>query len=151
MDKYKGAYRISVEFDRRNLEPIKDDTFIVCAKLGQVYRVGNNKLAYYRPTRGNAEQFSEKLRKLGVEDVENRSSEGDILIYFNEGSLSIIASEVNASTTGVDIKPTSVKNLRKLDWFRKNKQYYVDNGYYKELSDEEKEIYRQRFASYINK
>jgi hypothetical protein len=147
MNKYIGTYRISVEFDRRNLEPIKEDTYIVCQKNGQIYRINENLLAYYKPKRGNSEQFAKKLIDLGVKLVDNCSSEGDILINFAEDSLEIVANEVGASTSGVDIKPTSKKNLRKLKWFQDNKQQYIKLGYYKELSEEEKEIYRQRFAN----
>lgn len=71
------------------------------------------------------------------------------MIYFAEDSLDIVANMVNASITGADIKPWSVKNLRKLEWFKKKKQFYIDLGYYKELSEEEKEILRQRLASNI--
>lgn len=151
MDEYIGKYRVCCEFDRRNLEPIKEDTYITCHKDGQIYRVDKNILAYYKPKRGNAEHFATKLKELKVKGVENRSSEGDILIYFNEESLDIVASEVGASTTGADIKPSSKKNLRKLDWFKKNKDQYIRLGYYKELSEEEKEVYRQRFVNNINK
>lgn len=151
MDKYIGKFRICCEFDRRNLEPIKEDTYITCAKNGQIYRVSENLLAYYKPKRGNSEHFTTKLKEMKVKNVENRSSEGDILIYFNEKSLDIVANEVGASTTGAEIKPSSKKNLRKLDWFKKNRDQYIKLGYYKELSEEEKEILRQRFANNINK
>jgi hypothetical protein len=151
MNKYIGKWRVCCEFDRRNLEPIKEDTYITCHKNGQIYRVNSKVLAYYKPTRGNSEQFSDKLRKLEVKDVSNRSSERDVLIYFSEDSLDIVANEVGASTTGADIKPSSLKNLRKLDWFKDNKGQYIKLGYYKELSEEEKEVLRQRFANNINK
>ena len=154
MNKYIGTYRISCEFDRRNLEPIKEDTIIICASNGQIYRVSDNLLAYYKPKRGNSEQFATKLIDKGVKSVNNCSSDGDMLIYFSEDSLDIVAEEVGASTNGADIKPSSIKNLRKLDWFKKNKQYYIDKGYYKEkeeLTEEEKEVYRQRFVNNINK
>ena len=62
-----------------------------------------------------------------------------------------MANEVGASTTGVDINPTSKKNLRKLKWFQENKEQYIKLGYYKELSDEEKEVLRQRFTNNMNK
>lgn len=151
MDRYIGRYRVVCEFDRRNLEPIKEDTYITCNKNAQIYRVSEKLLAYYKPKRGNSEQFATKLKELKVKEVENRSSEGDILIYFNEKSLDIVANEVGASTTGADIKPSSKKNLRKLDWFKKNKNQYIRLGYYKELSEEEKEVYRQRFVNNMSK
>lgn len=150
MNCYLGKYRICCEWDRRNLEPIKDNTYIQCAKDGQVYRVSNDVLAYYKPRKGNSEQFCEKLRSLGVEGVINKSTDGDVLIYFSEESLEIMANEVGASTSGVDIKPWSVKNLRKLKWFKDKKDFYIENGYYKELTEEEKEVLRERFNKNIN-
>lgn len=149
MNKYIGTYRVSCEFDRRNLEPLKDETFIVCSKSGQIYRADSNLLAYYRPTRGNSEQFSKKLIDKGVKSVNNCSTDEDMLIYFSEESLELVVDEVGVITTGADIKPWSVKNLRKLKWFKDNKQWYVDNGFYKELSEEEKEILRERFKNNI--
>ena len=149
MLKYKGKYRVVCEFDQRNLEPIKDDLYIACSKDGQIYRVDDCILAYSKPRRGNSEQFCEKLRGLGAKDIENRSSDGDVLIYFNEDSLDIIANEVGASQNGADISPSSVKNLRKLKWFKENKDYYVQNGYYKELSEKEKEVLRERFKNNV--
>lgn len=151
MRKYIGKYKILCEWNRHNLEAVKDDTYIACAKSGQIYRVGNYILAYYRPSRGNSNQFTENLIKLGVKDVENRSSDGDILIYFNEKSLSIMAKEVNASTIGVNRKPESVKNLRNLSWFKENKKYYIDKGLYseekKELSEDQRKVLVERMQS----
>jgi mRNA-degrading endonuclease RelE of RelBE toxin-antitoxin system len=154
MREYIGKYRVVAEFDKNTLEPIKDDLYIQCVKEGQIYRFDSTCLAYYRPTRGNSEQLSKKLIDLGVEGINNRSTDGDILIYFREESLDIVAKELGASTNGVNINPTSIKNLRKQDWFKKNIQFYIDNGLYekpRELSEEEKEIYRERFKEYINK
>lgn len=150
MKKYIGKYRVVCEFDRATLEPIKDDLYIVCSKNGQIYRIDDDILAYYRPTRGNSEQFSTKLIDLGVKGVNNCSSDGDMLIYFNEDSLDIIAKEVNASENGATIPPYSVKNLRKQQWFKNNKQLYIDKGLYKELSEEEKQVYRDRFNNRLS-
>lgn len=150
MLKYIGKWRVVTEFDRNNLEPL-DDLYIVCSGQGQIYRVSEDLLAYYKPKRGNSSQFASKLIDMGVKSVNNCSSDGDVLIYFAEESLDIIAEEVNASTSGVDIKPSSKKNLKKLKWFQDNKQFYIDNGYFKVLSEEEKEVLRQRFANNMNK
>ena len=151
MDKYRGKYRVVCEFDRNTLEPIKDDTYIQCSNNAQIYRVNKNTLAYYRPTKGNGNQFTEKLIELGVKDCENRSSDGDMLIYFNEESLDIVTKKVKVIESGLNIPPHSLKNLRKLDWFKKNKEQYIKDGYYKELSEEEKEVFRERFAKNIDK
>lgn len=155
MDKYRGKYRVVCEFDRNTLEPIKDDTYIQCSKNAQIYRVNNYTLAYYRPTRGNSNQFTDTLIDLGVKGCENRSSDGDILIYFKEEYLDIVTKKVGVIESGLNIPPSSVKNLRKLDWFKKNKDYYIKNGIYeessRELSDEELEILRERFKKNLNR
>lgn len=151
MQKYIGIYRVCCEFDRKNLEPIKEDTYIQCSKGGQIYRIDNELLAYYKPKRGNSEQFCKKLIDIGVKSVNNCSTDGDVLIQFSEESLGIIAEEVGASTNGADIKPWSVKNLRKLQWFKENKQYYIENNYYSEMSEEEKEVLRERFKKNMSK
>lgn len=144
MRKYIGKYKILCEWDRHTLEPIKDDTYIACYKNGQIYRVNNGILAYYRPNKGNSYQFSKKLIDLGVKGVNNCSSDGDILVYFNEESLVIIANEVSASTSSTNRKPESIKNLRNVGWFKENKQYYIDKGLYseekKELSEEQRQM-----------
>lgn len=151
MNKYIGEYRVVCEFDQTNLEPIKDDLYITCSGNGQIYRIDDNILAYYKPKRGNSEQFSKKLIELGVKRLNNCSSDGDVLIYFSEDSLEIVANEVGVITSGTDIKPTSVKNLRKNKWFKDNKQLYINKGLIKELTEEEKQVYRDRFKNNINR
>ena len=151
MIKYLRKYRICCEWDRRNLEPIKEETYIPCLKGGQIYRVNNEVLAYYKAKRGNSKQLIKKLSDIGVKWTEDHSTDGDILIYFREYDLDILAKEVGASQNGVNIKPWSVKNLRKLKWFKDNKQYYIDNRYYSEMSEEDKEILRERLKNNINK
>lgn len=154
MIKYKGKFRVVCEWDRNNLDPIKDDTYVICRGSGQIYRVSEELLAYYKPKKGNSVQFAKKLIDLGVKSVNNCSTDGDILIQFNESSFDIVAEVVGASSYGADISPWSVKNLKKLDWFQKNKQHYIDNGHYKapiELTEEEKEVLRERFKNSKNK
>ena len=151
MEKYIGKYRVVCEFCRATLQPIKEDVYIQCSKNGQIYRVSDNILAYYKPSRGNSKQFVWKLENLGVKDCVDRSSSEDVLIYFNEENLDIVAEQVGVIESGASINPTSVKNLRKQEWFKKNKQSYIDKGIYKELSEEEKEVFRERLKNNFNK
>ena len=148
---YIGKYRILCEFSRNTLEPMKEDTYIACYKNAQIYRVNSNTLAYYRATRGYDKQIYDNLKKLGVKRLENRSTDGDILIYFDESSLDIVVDEFGVITSGASINPWSIKNLRKLDWFKENKDVYIRKGLYKELSEEEKEVYRERFKNISKK
>lgn len=153
MRSYIGKYRVVCEWSRDTLEPVKDDLHIVCSREGQIYRLDDNNLAYYRPSRGNSEQLAKKLVDLGVKNVDNRSTDGDLLIYFDEDSIDIVAKEVGASTYGAGVSPYSIRNLRKLNWFKKDINKYIELGLYekpRELSEEEKEIFRQRFQKNIN-
>lgn len=153
MESYIGKYRVVSEFDRATLEPIKHDIYIQCSREGQIYRVDDNNLAYYRPSRGNSEQLAKKLVDLGVKNVYNHSTDGDLLICFAEDSIEIVAKEVGASTYGAGVSPYSIRNLRKLNWFKDNIDRYIELGLYekpRELSEEEKEIFRQRFQKNIN-
>ena len=149
MEKYIGTYRVCCEFDKATLEPIKDDNWIQCYKDGQIYRVNGDLLAYYRPTRGNSNQLCDDLVKLGLTYIENRSTDGDVLIYFKEKDLDVVTKKVGVITSGANIKPYSVKNLRKLKWFKDQKDKYIRLGYYRELSEEEKEVLRERFTKNI--
>lgn len=150
MRKYIGKYKILCEWDKSNLEPIKDDTYIQCSKGGQIYRTSERLLAYYKSKRGNSYQFANKLIDLGVKSVNNCSSEGDILIQFSEDSLDIVAKEVNANTNSVNRRPESIKNLRNMSWFKENKQYYIDRGLYSEEKRELTEEQRQALVDRIN-
>lgn len=153
MEKYRGKYRVVCEFNRETLQPIKDDTYIQCYKNGQIYRVSDTVLAYYRPSRGNSNQLIQKLESepYFLTELVNFDSEGDMLFHFLEKDLEKIVDILAPITSGADINPTSIKNLRKLSWFKKNKQKYIDVGLYSELSEEEKEIFRERFAKNTTK
>lgn len=151
MKKYIGTYRVVCEFDKATLQPHKEDTYIVCVKGGQIYRINKTTLAYYRPTRGNHNTLTQQFTDSGAKEVTNHSSDGDILICFAETSLPIVAKIVQASTNGANIPPYSIKNLRKLDWFKANKEKYIKQGLYtppRELTEEEKQVYRDRFELY---
>lgn len=147
MRKYIGKYRVVCEFDRNTLKvKNKDDNYIVCKRNGQIYRYSDIELVYYRPSRGNGEQTIGKLKEMGVEAV-NISSEGDLSFRFYEKDLDKVAEFVNASTNGADIPPESIKNLRKLDWFKKNESKYREMGLLKEKREytkEEKAAFRER-------
>lgn len=109
MIKYLGKYRVLCEWDRETLEAIKDDLYIQCYKYGQIYRICDDKLAYYRPSRGNSEQLTREFIDLGVNGVNNCSTDGDILIYFDEDGIDIVANKVGVVTLGASISPYSIK------------------------------------------
>lgn len=148
MQKYIGKYRTCCSWDRGTLEPIKHDLFIQCYREGQIYRINKNILAYYRPLRGYVNQMIEKLDGLGVRDITDYSTDGDTLIHFNEEDLELAMQVFEPVTSGANISPWSVKNLRKLKWFKDNIDFYKEKGLYKEaskeLTEEEKEVLRER-------
>lgn len=146
MEKYIRKYRVVCEFDRSTLKPIKGDMYISCANEGQIFRVNSNTLAYYREHRGNVKHICRKLINLGAEYIVDRSGDNDVLIYFHEKSISLVAGVFNALINGASINPTSIKNLRRLKWFKDNKEEYVKKGLYRELSQEEKDMYKNRFG-----
>lgn len=113
MNKYLGTYRICCEWDRNSLEPIKEDTYIQCAKDGQIYRISDDLLAYYKPRRGNSEQFSKKLIDLGVNRVKNLSTDGDVLIQFSEESLDIVAKRSRSFNKWRRYKTLEYKKFKK--------------------------------------
>ena len=86
MVKYLRKYRICCEWDRRNLEPIKEDTYIPCLKGGQIYRVNNEVLAYYKAKRGNSKQLIKKLSDILILTKSQVENHQDILqqVQYNE-------------------------------------------------------------------
>jgi hypothetical protein len=148
MNKYIGQWRIVCEFDQVNLKPNKESTYIYCNGEGSIWRRSNNVLVYTREKKGISNILIENLNKLGVEVIADESTREDIQLVFNEKDLDVVARYFKARESGVNINPWSRKNLNLFKWFKNNKQSYIDNGYYKiseELTDEEKEIFRQRF------
>lgn len=133
MWKYVGKYRVASEFDRVTLKPLKDtktlskkiedkfpDTYIRCYNDGQIYRYSKDVLAYYRPNSsyGYACNLADKFEANGIKVLDNHPSDEDILLYFYEKDLDKVASLVGAITKGKDIKPTSIKNLRTMSWYK---------------------------------
>jgi hypothetical protein len=145
MEKYRGQYRVVCEFDRRNLEPIKEDNYIYCSNGGQIYRYNSNTLIYYRE---NGQVSKELLTKLDEAKVtyENKTVSG-IEIYFSENDLNKTVDIFKIRTSGASYNPSSVRNLKLFKWFTDNEQWYKDNGFIaekRELSDEEKQVLVER-------
>ena len=142
MHEYVGMYRVTCEFERNTLKPIKDDTYIMCYNEGRIYRYDQEVLAYYRPNSsyGYACNLAKKFEEHGVEVLENHPSDEDILLYFWEKDIDKVAEIVGAVTKGCNIQPFSIRNLRKMAWFKKNKKYYIDLGLYKEINIEKQDL-----------
>lgn len=149
MNRYIGKYRVVCEINQENLKPIKENTFIYCNGEGSIWRRNEDILVYTREKKGISSILIENLKQLGVDILSDESTKEDIQLVFNEKDLDAIAKYFKARESGVDINPWSRRNLNLFKWFKNNKQSYIDKGYYKvseELSDEEKEIFRQRFS-----
>lgn len=123
MNKYVGEYRVVCEFDRNTLKPIKEDTYIYCTNGGQIYRYNNNTLVYYRKGKNQSNNIIKSLMGKGITVIKDRSTSYDFEIYFLEKDIDLIAKIFKARITGKDINPTSRKNLRLFNWYKKSKTY----------------------------
>jgi len=148
MNKYIGRFRVVCEFDQVNLKPNKESTYIYCNGEGIIWRRSDDILVYTREKKGISSILIENLNKLGIEIISDESTREDIQLVFNEKDIDIVAEYFKAREGGSNINPWSRRNLNLFKWFKKNKNWYIDNGHYKvseELTDEEKDIFRQRF------
>ena len=145
MEKYRGKYRVVCEFNRNNLEAIKDDNYIFCSNSGQIYRYNSDTLVYYRE---NGQVSQELLKKLDEAKVtyENKTL-SETEIYFSEKDLDKTVDIFKIRTSGASYNPSSVKNLKLFKWFTENEQWYKDNGFIqekREMSDEDKQVLVER-------
>ena len=145
MEKYRGKYRVVCEFNRNNLEAIKDDNYIFCSNSGQIYRYNSNTLIYYRE---NGQVSQELLKKLDEAKVtyENKTL-SETEIYFSEKDLAKTVDIFKIRTSGASYNPSSVRNLKLFKWFTENEQWYKDNGFIqekREMSDEDKQVLVER-------
>lgn len=145
MEKYRGEYRVVCEFNRKNLEPIKEDNYIFCSNNGQIYRYNSDTLVYYRE---NGQVSKELLNKLDEANITySNKTVSEALIYFSEKDLHKTVDIFKIRTSGASYNPSSVKNLKLFKWFTNNEQQYRDNGFIqakRELSDEEKQVLVER-------
>lgn len=119
MDKYVGKYRVVCEFDQKTLKPNKEDTYIYCANGGQIYRYNKDTLAYYRSGKNQANKVIKDLIDRGIEIIKEDSTPGDLRFYFNEKDIDKVAKIFKARTLGANINPTSKRNIKLFDWYKK--------------------------------
>lgn len=137
------------EWNRDKLVPHKENTYIYCSGEAQIYRVNDNILGYLKPKRGVMKAYMDKLKELDVDIIKVFRSEGDICFWFKEKDLDKVAEYLGARTSGVNTPIHSKRNLRLFKWFKENEEYYKEKGLITELTEEEKQIYRERFAKNI--
>jgi hypothetical protein len=142
---YRNKYRVVSEFDRTTLQPNKEDLYIYCSNGGQIFRYNNDTLAYYRNGVLSSKLIS-KLDELKI-NYQNKT-QSEVLIYFDEKDLDKLVEVFNIRTSGASISPYSQKNLKLFKWFRDNEDMYRKQGLLnenkRELTDEEREVLRQR-------
>lgn len=147
MLKYRNTYRVVSEFDRVTLQPVnkEEDLYIYCSNGGQIYRYNKTTLVYYRDGVLSS-RLLEKLDELKI-NYQNKT-QSEVLIYFNEKDLDKLVDVFNIRTSGASISPYSQKNLKLFKWFRENEDAYRKQGLLnenkRELTDEEREVLRQR-------
>lgn len=145
MLKYRGKYRVVCSFDIETLEPIKEDTFIYCANGGEIYRYGEDTLAFYR-NRILTQNLLEKLDNAEVTYKNMGIGNGETLIYFAEKDLDKTVDIFHIRTSGTSISPYSYKNLTLFKWYKDNKEYYDSKGLppKKEISEEQRKVMAER-------
>jgi hypothetical protein len=147
MLRYRNQYRVVAEFDRVKLQPVnkEEDLYIYCSNKGQIYRFNQDTLVYYRDGVLSS-RLLEKLDELKI-NYENKT-QSEVLIYFNEKDLDKLVDVFGIRTSGSSISPYSQKNLKLFKWFRNNVYTYRKQGLLqenkRELTDEEREVLRQR-------
>lgn len=149
MKKYVGKYRVCCEWDMNKLVPLKESTYIYCSGEGQIYRVNDDTLGYLKPKRGVMKSYIDKFKDLEVEITHTFDSEGDICFWFNEKDLDKVSEYLGARKSGVNISPYSKRNLKLFKWYKENYKDYVKRGLVVELTEEEKQVYRDRFNKNI--
>ena len=145
MEKYRGKYRVVCEFNKQNLEPIKEDNYIFCSNGGQIYRYNSDTLIYYRENGQVSQNLLEKLDNAKV-TYENKT-QSETLIHFSENDLHKVVDIFRIRTSGASYNPSSVRNLKLFKWFTENEQWYKDNGFIqekREMSDEDKQVLVER-------
>lgn len=115
MLEYRGKYRVACEFDQRDLTPIKHDTFIVCLNGGKIYRTEGEELCYYNPIKRHS--IIRRIAEMGIMHTTWLDDETEI--YFHEDDLELVADIVGVPKSGKDIPPTSKRNLRFMEWYKK--------------------------------
>ncbi|URZ02736.1 hypothetical protein [Clostridium felsineum] len=121
MEKYVGIYRVVCEFDRRMLRPCKEDTYIYCAKGGQIYRFDKDTLIYYRQVINQSNRVVNSLKDMGIEVIKDDSTSKELQLYFNEKDINVVAKFFKARKLGANIKPTSKNNLKLFRWYKNKK------------------------------
>ena len=112
MDKYVGKYRVTCEFDMRNLKPIKHDTWVVCKRGGQIYRLDDERLVYYNETARPS--IMAKIRPYVVDLIGN-SEAGYV---FLEKDMEVVAEACEVMTKGKDIPPHYKSNARLMPLYK---------------------------------
>lgn len=113
MNDYIGIYRVVCEFDRSTLKPIEDDSYIYCAKGGQVYRYNSSELVFYRDNT-NSSNIVKLFKENGIDIISDGSNAREVSIRFDEKDVHKVCKLMQARTLGKDIKPTSKRNLKLL-------------------------------------
>ncbi|WP_291651325.1 hypothetical protein [Clostridium sp.] len=148
MNMYVGRYRVVCEFCRETLKPCKEDNYIYCKNGGQIYRFDDETLVYYKEGRNKANLTVNSLKSQGIEIINNNSTDEDLMFKFYEKDIHKIADIFGARTLGANIKSASKRNLKLFEWFNENKQYYLEKGLIKEISEERKEQARKSLEKF---
>lgn len=144
VDKFKGIYRIKAEYDLEkndyprdsegNLDQSFGDFYIACQHGNKITRYGGKIFQAYIPSLGRGRNIIKKLEEMGKQDIVIKYIETDqeVIFNFHMSNMELVAELCKARTSGANISPFSVKNLKR-DKPKWNKYEPKDKELYDEM------------------
>lgn len=115
MKKYIGKYRVFSPIDSNGKVTSNEfDTYIKGKYKTEVYRYSDNLLAIYFVANQTARRVISYLESMGVQCKKFNQGDFESVWLFDEQYIDIVDSILKFSTQGKNIKPTSIKTMRKL-------------------------------------
>lgn len=125
LKKYQGKYRLKLEIDKATNDfPRNDDgsiedidMYIECRNGNRITTYGhieNKKVVWltaYIPSIGRGHNIVNTVKEMGIEIVDLRETDEEVLFKFKAKDIEQIAELLKAKTSGASISPTSSKNL----------------------------------------
>lgn len=114
-DKYIGTYRVlsPVDSDGRVTTNL-NDTYLSCKYRTEIFRYDKHTLAVYFVSNQTVNNVLPKLKEMGVKLTLFAEGDFESVYHFSEGDLQKVVSILKPMTQGKNIKPTSVRTVRRL-------------------------------------
>ena len=116
INNYIGTYRVfqEITIDGKPSDNT-DATFLKCKYNSQMYRYNNKTLALHLTTGNSIKNVIPQLEVLGVKLELFVEGNSEAVYLFPEKQISLVAEIIKPMTKGKNIKPKSVKNVRRLE------------------------------------